>query len=143
MMTGTVQRREGRIVLVDLGRVTGILRSEDQIPTERYNSGDRIKVYVKQVSLTTKGPEIVLSRTSEDVVRKLFSVEIPEVSEGSVEIKSIAREAGSRSKVAVATSNPQIDQSRMYRTTRHAHSNDYFRVGWRKRSTLLNGIQIR
>ncbi len=109
MMTGTVQRREGRIVLVDLGRVTGILRSEDQIPTERYYSGVRIKVYVKQVSLTTKGPEIVLSRTSEDVVRKLFSVEIPEVSEGSVEIKSIAREAGSRSKVAVATSNPQID----------------------------------
>ena len=109
IMNGTVQRREGRIVLVDLGRTTGVMRSEDQIPSERYNPGDRIKVFVKQVGLTTKGPEILVSRTSEEMVRTLFEFEIPEVSEGSVEIKAIAREAGSRSKVAVTTSENSID----------------------------------
>ncbi|MBI4592021.1 transcription termination/antitermination protein NusA [Candidatus Uhrbacteria bacterium] len=109
IMNGTVQRREGRIVLVDLGRTTGVMRSEDQIPSERYNPGDRIKVFVKQVGLTTKGPEILVSRTSEEMVRTLFEFEIPEVSEGSVEIKGIAREAGSRSKVAVTTSENSID----------------------------------
>ncbi len=109
IMNGTVQRREGRIVLVDLGRTTGVMRSEDQIPSERYNPGDRIKVFVRQVGLTTKGPEILVSRTSEEMVRTLFAFEIPEVSEGSVEIKGIAREAGSRSKVAVTTSENSID----------------------------------
>ncbi|MBI4256769.1 transcription termination/antitermination protein NusA [Candidatus Uhrbacteria bacterium] len=109
MMNGTVQRREGRIVLVDLGRTTGVMRSEDQIPSERYNPGDRIKVFVRQVGLTTKGPEILVSRTSEEMVHTLFEFEIPEVSEGGVEIKGIAREAGSRSKVAVTTSESSID----------------------------------
>lgn len=109
ILNGTVQRREGRIVLIDLGRTTAIMRPEDQIQTERYNPGDRIKVFIRQVGLTTKGPEILVSRTSEEMVRKLFSVEIPEVSEGSVEIRSIAREAGSRTKVAVSTSDESID----------------------------------
>jgi len=109
IMNGTVQRREGRIVLVDLGRITGVMRQEDQISSERYNTGDRIKVFVRQVSLTTKGPEILVSRTSEEMVRTLFEFEIPEVAEGSVEIKAIAREAGSRSKVAVTTSDQNID----------------------------------
>jgi transcription termination/antitermination protein NusA len=109
IMNGTVQRREGRIVLVDLGRTTAVMRSEDQIPSERYNPGDRIKVFVKQVGLTTKGPEILVSRTSEEMVRTLFEFEIPEISEHSVEIKGIAREAGSRSKVAVTTSDNSID----------------------------------
>ncbi|MBI4437534.1 transcription termination/antitermination protein NusA [Candidatus Uhrbacteria bacterium] len=109
IMNGTVQRREGRIVLVDLGRTTGVMRPEDQISTERYNTGDRIKVFVRQVSLTTKGPEILVSRTSEEMVRKLFEFEVPEVGEGLVEIKGIAREAGSRSKVAVTTSENTID----------------------------------
>jgi N utilization substance protein A len=109
ILNGTVQRREGRVVLVDLGRTTAIMRPEDQITSERYNTGDRIKVYVRQVGLTTKGPEILVSRTSEEMVRKLFAVEIPEVSEGSVELRAIAREAGSRSKVAVFTSDESID----------------------------------
>ncbi|MBI4713793.1 transcription termination/antitermination protein NusA [Candidatus Uhrbacteria bacterium] len=109
ILNGTVQRREGRVVLVDLGRTTAIMRPEDQIPTERYNTGDRIKVFVRQVGLTTKGPEILVSRTSEEMVRKLFAVEIPEVEEGSVEIRAIAREAGSRSKVAVSTPDESID----------------------------------
>jgi N utilization substance protein A len=109
VLNGTVQRREGRIVLVDLGRTAGVMRPEDQIGSERYNPGDRIKVYVRQVSLTTKGPEILLTRTSELLVKTLFEVEIPEVAEGRVSIKAIAREAGSRSKVAVSTSDEQID----------------------------------
>lgn len=109
IMNGTVQRREGRIVLVDLGRTTGVMRPEDQISSERYNTGDRIKVFVRQVGLTTKGPEILVSRTSEEMVRKLFEFEVPEVGEGLVEIKSIAREAGSRSKVAVTTKEDTID----------------------------------
>jgi len=109
VLNGTVQRREGRIILVDLGRTAGIMRSEDQISSERYNAGDRIKVYVRSVTLTSKGSEILLSRTSEELVRKLFEVEIPEVAEGVVEIKGIAREAGSRSKVAVHTDDEQID----------------------------------
>jgi transcription termination/antitermination protein NusA len=109
ILNGTVQRREGRIVLVDLGRTTGVMRSEDQNPNERYNPGDRIKVYVRQVGLTTRGPEILLSRTSEEMVSKLFGVEIPEVLDGLVEIKGIAREAGSRSKVAVFTEDESID----------------------------------
>lgn len=109
IMNGTVQRREGRIVLVDLGRTTAVMRSEDQIPTERYNPGDRIKVFVRQVGLTTKGPEILVSRTAEEMVQTLFEFEIPEIGEGLVQIKGIAREAGSRSKVAVSTSDQNID----------------------------------
>ncbi len=109
IMNGTVQRREGRIVLVDLGRTAGVMRPEDQNNSERYNPGDRIKVFVRQVGLTTKGPEILVSRTAEEMVQKLFEVEIPEVSDGLVEIKGISREAGSRSKVAVYTEDESID----------------------------------
>ncbi|MFH1142475.1 MAG: transcription termination factor NusA, partial [Candidatus Uhrbacteria bacterium] len=109
VLTGTVQRREGKIILVDLGRTTGVIRPEDQISYERYNSGDRLKFFVRQVTLTTKGPEILLSRTSEDLVRRMFEIEIPEVSEGTVEIRAIAREAGSRSKISVWTGDDNID----------------------------------
>ncbi len=109
LLHGTVQRREGRIVLVDIGRTTGILRSEDQVQTEKYLPGSRIKVFVRQVGLTNRGPEILLSRTAEGLVKKLFEIEIPEISEGTVEIKAIAREPGSRSKIAVFTSDDQID----------------------------------
>ena len=109
VIVGTVQRREGRVVLVDIGRTTGIIRPEDQIASERYNTGERIKVFVKQVSLGARGPEILLSRASEELVRKLFEVEIPEAGEGLVQIKAIAREAGSRSKVAVSSTDSSID----------------------------------
>jgi N utilization substance protein A len=109
IMNGTVQRREGRVILVDLGRTTAVMRSEDQVPHERYSPGDRLKVFVRQVGLTTKGPEILVSRSSEEMVRNLFETEIPEIKEGVVEIKGISREAGSRSKVAVTTSDESID----------------------------------
>jgi N utilization substance protein A len=109
VLIGTVQRREGRVILVDLGRSTGILIPEDQVRGERYNPGDRIKVYVREVTLGTRGPQILLSRASEELVRILFDLEIPEISEGLVVIKAIAREAGARSKVAVTSSDNSID----------------------------------
>lgn len=109
VITGTVQRREGRVILVDIGRTAGIIRPEDQMQTDRYRSGDRIQVYVREVSLGQRGAQILLSRTHEMLVQKLFETEIPEIGEGSVEIRAIAREAGSRTKIAVASRDPRID----------------------------------
>ncbi|MBI4811924.1 transcription termination/antitermination protein NusA [Candidatus Falkowbacteria bacterium] len=109
VVSGVVQRREGKIVLIDLGKAVGILPLEEQIYNERYNPGDRIKVFVKGVNLTSRGAEVILSRTSDEILRKVFYLEIPEVSNGLVELKAVAREAGSRSKVAVAALSENID----------------------------------
>lgn len=109
VVVGVVQRREGRVVLVDLDKAMGVLLAEEQIMNEKYRAGDRIKVYIKQVSITAKGPEILLSRTSDEILKKVFYLEIPEVSNGLVEIKAVAREAGSRSKVAVFTTSENVD----------------------------------
>jgi N utilization substance protein A len=109
VITGFVQRREGRVVLIDLGKATGVIPPEEQIRGERYNSGERLKFYVKEVKITPRGPEIVLSRTSEEILKKVFFLEIPEISNGLVEIKGVAREAGSRSKVAVFAQTENID----------------------------------
>lgn len=109
VIMGTVQRREGRIVLVDIGRTTGIIKPEDQMQSDRYRPNDRIKAYVREVSLGPRGPQILLSRTHEGLVRHLFEVEIPEIAEGGVEIKAIAREPGARTKIAVTSSDSQID----------------------------------
>jgi N utilization substance protein A len=109
VISGVVQRREGRVVLVDLGKAVGILPSEEQIYNEQYKPGARIKVYVKEVAMGSKGPEVILSRTSEEILKKVFYLEIPEISNGLVELKSVAREAGSRAKVAVAAASDNID----------------------------------
>jgi len=109
VITGFVQRREGRLILVDLGRATGIIPPDEQVRSERYLPGERLKFYVKEVNITPKGPEIVLSRTSDEILKKVFYLEIPEISNGLVEIKSVAREAGNRSKVAVFAENDNID----------------------------------
>lgn len=109
VISGVIQRREGRIVLVDLGRSVGILTGEEQIYNEQYKPGERIKIYVKDVKIGSKGPEIILSRTSDEILKKIFYLEIPEISNGLVELKSVAREAGSRSKVAVAATSDNID----------------------------------
>lgn len=109
LLNGVVQRREGRVVLVDLGRVTGIILPDDQIMGELYAPGTRMKVYVSSVTLTQRGPEILVSRSSPEIVRKLFTLEIPEIASGTVIIKDIAREAGSRSKVAVYSTAPNVD----------------------------------
>jgi len=109
VITGFIQRREGRLVLVDLGKATGIIPPDEQVRGERYVPGERLKFYLKEVNLTPKGPEIVLSRTSDEILKKVFYLEIPEISNGLVEIRSVAREAGSRSKVAVSAENENID----------------------------------
>ncbi|MCU0680378.1 MAG: transcription termination factor NusA [Planctomycetes bacterium] len=106
---GIVQRREGRFVLVDLGKAIGLLPAEEQIMGERYNPGERVKVYIKEVRQGNKGAEIILSRKSEEILRKIFYLEIPEVANGLVEIKSVSREAGSRSKVAICTDADNVD----------------------------------
>jgi N utilization substance protein A len=109
LLNATVQRKEGRVVLIDLGRSTAILPPEEQIPTERYAPGDRVKVFVTDVRMTTKGPEVIVSRAHPEIVRKLFGLEIPEVASGVVKIHNIAREAGSRSKVAVSSTQENVD----------------------------------
>lgn len=109
VVSGVIQRREGRVVLVDLGKTVGILPQDEQIYGENYNSGERIKVYIKEVRTSSKGPEIILSRTSDEILKKVFYLEIPEISNGLIELKSVAREAGSRSKVAVFTDSDNVD----------------------------------
>ncbi len=109
VINGTIQRIEGRMVLIDLGPTTALLPPGEQVPRERYVSGQRLKFFVVAVNETPKGPEIILSRAHVDMVRKLFFLEVPEVGNGSVEIKSISREAGSRTKIAVFTNQKNID----------------------------------
>jgi N utilization substance protein A len=109
IVNATVQRREGRMVLVDLGRTTAIMPSEEQIPNENYQPGARIKVYIVAVNMTSRGPAVVVSRAHPDIIRKLFSTEIPECAAGSVKVRAVAREAGSRTKVAVSSDDPNVD----------------------------------
>ena len=107
--TAIVQRIERRNVIVSLGKYEAILPFNEQIPGETYKFEDRIKVYIMEVRQTTKGPQITVSRTHYELVKRLFELEMPEVKDGTVEIKSIAREAGSRSKMAVYSQNDAVD----------------------------------
>ena len=109
VIMGTIQRVEGRKVLVDLGKITGLMPSDQQIHNERYRPGARMKLYVVSVEMTARGPEIILSRAHPGMVKTIFAEEIPEVADGRIEIKGLARDAGFRSKVAVATSDESID----------------------------------
>lgn len=109
IIQGTIQRRLGMQYLVDLGRVAAIFPIEGQVERERYIPGARFKFYVVSVAMGPKGPEIVISRTHAELVRKLFTIEIPEIGNGSVEIMGVSREAGSRSKIAVRSLAPNVD----------------------------------
>ena len=109
LVTGMVQRMEKDTVLVDLGRATGVLFPSEQIMGEQYKIGSRVKVLILHVEPTAKGPKITLSRSHPDVVRRLFEIEVPEVFNGVIEIKAIAREAGSRSKIAVNSLQEGVD----------------------------------
>lgn len=109
ILQGVVQRWEGKLVLVDLGHVTALLPVEEQIEREKYNPGTRMKFYLKEVTMTTKGPQVIVSRAHPEILRKLFTFEIPEVANEVVKIRAVAREAGSRSKVAVSTEDENID----------------------------------
>ena len=109
VVTGVVQRVNNDIVYVNMGRAEGILAQNEQIPGEKYRPNQRIKVYVMDVKKTTKGPQVFLSRTHPGLVKRLFELEVPEIQEGTVEIKSISREAGSRTKIAVCTYDENVD----------------------------------
>jgi transcription termination/antitermination protein NusA len=109
VVTGVIQRHEGRNVLVDLGKAIARLPLEEQIYGEKYETGDKVKVYIKEVRSGSKGPEIILSRTSDEILRKIFFFEIPEISNNLIEIKAVAREAGNRSKVAIWTDQENVD----------------------------------
>lgn len=109
LVSGVVQRIEGDTVLVDLGKATGVLFPSEQIKDERYSIGSRIKVLILHVEPTAKGPKITLSRSHPDVVRRLFELEVPEIFNGVVEVKAIAREAGSRTKIGVWSSQEGVD----------------------------------
>ena len=109
IITGTVSRVEPRGVILDVGRAEAILPTTDQSATEHYRIGQHVKAYVLEVRRTTKGPLIYVSRTHKNFLRRLFELEVPEIHAGTVEIKAIAREAGSRSKVAVASRQDGLD----------------------------------
>lgn len=109
LVNGIVQRVEGDTILIDLGKAVGILFPSEQIRSEKYSVGQRLKVLLLHVEPTSKGPKITLSRSHPDMVRQLFELEVPEIFNGTVEIKSVAREAGSRSKIAVTSNQEGID----------------------------------
>ncbi len=109
VITGLVRRFEHKNVIIDLGRTEAILPVEEQIPHERYRQGERVKSFIMEVKKTTKGPQIIMSRTHTGFLKRLFEMEVPEIYEGIVEIKAAAREAGYRSKLAVYSSNSDID----------------------------------
>lgn len=109
IVTGVIQRFDKKNVIIDLGKTEVVLPVSEQIPSEQYNQGSRIKVYILEVKKTTKGPQITVSRSHPGLVKRLFELEVPEIYEGFVEIKGIAREAGSRTKIAVHTKNENVD----------------------------------
>ena len=109
VMTGIVQRMLGKNVSINLGRVDAILNESEQVKGETFRPTERVKVYILEVKDTPKGPRISVSRTHPDLVKRLFESEVAEVRDGTVEIKAIAREAGSRSKIAVMSNDPNVD----------------------------------
>lgn len=110
IVSGIIQKAEGGTVIVDLGRLEGIMPIKEQIPTEHYHVNDKIRAVVVDVERGLKGaPQVIISRSSGDFVRKLFELEIPEIYEGLIEIKSVSRDPGNRCKVAVYSQNPNID----------------------------------
>lgn len=109
IISGIIQRIEGKNIFVDIGKTLGILTKEEQVPGEFYRPGQRLKFFILKVEQTPKGPFIFLSRAYPKLVSKLFELEVPEISTGQVEIKSIAREAGSRTKIAVASKAEGVD----------------------------------
>ncbi|MEH7382563.1 transcription termination factor NusA [Bacillus sp. JJ1533] len=109
IMTGIVQRLDSKFIYVSLGKIEALLPVNEQMPNEQYKPHDRIKVYITKVERTTKGPQIFVSRTHPGLLKRLFEIEVPEIYDGTVEIKSVAREAGDRSKISVHSDNSEVD----------------------------------
>ena len=117
IITGIVQRSERKNVVVDIGKTEAIIAPSEQTPGEEYKFNDRMKTYIIEVRKTTKGPQIMVSRTHPGLVKRLFELEVPEIHDGTVEIKSIAREPGSRTKIAVYSKDPNVDPVGAWRRT--------------------------
>ncbi|WP_146549327.1 transcription termination factor NusA [Rummeliibacillus suwonensis] len=109
IITGVVERLDARNIYVGIGKIEAVLPQNEQIPGEVYKPHDRIKVYITKVERTSRGPQVFVSRTHPGLLRRLFELEVPEIFEGTVEIKSIAREAGDRSKISVVAHNDEVD----------------------------------
>ncbi|HET8526013.1 MAG TPA: transcription termination factor NusA [Actinomycetota bacterium] len=109
VVTGIVQQSERRYTLLDLGKVEALLPQAEQVPSEPYRNGERLKGYITEVRKGAKGPQIVVSRTHPGLLKKLFELEVPEIAEGIVEIKAVAREPGHRSKIGVSSNEPAVD----------------------------------
>jgi N utilization substance protein A len=109
IVTGIIQQSDNRYTLLDLGKVEALLPQAEQVPYERYEHGARLKAYIVEVRKTTKGPQIVVSRTHPGLIKRLFELEVPEISSGVVEIKAAAREPGHRTKIAVWSNDPNVD----------------------------------
>jgi N utilization substance protein A len=109
IITGVIQRMEQKNMIIDLGRTEAVLMPTEQMPNDEYKQGQRIKAYITEVRRTTKGPQIFVSRTHPGLLKRLFELEVPEIFDGTVEIKSVAREAGFRSKLAVYSKNKDVD----------------------------------
>ncbi len=109
LLNGNVQQVEGDIVIINLGRINALLLPTGQIPQERYYVGQRLKVFVQGVEETAKGPKVIVSRTDPGLISALFALEVPEITSGAVEIKTISREAGARTKMAVASNQEGLD----------------------------------
>ncbi len=109
VVTGIVQRYVGKNISINLGKADGLLNESEMVKTEHFRPTERVKVYILEVKKTPKGPRILVSRTHPELVRKLFESEVAEIKDGTVEIKAIAREAGSRTKMAVYSTNPNVD----------------------------------
>lgn len=109
IMTGIVQRQDSRFIYVSLGKIEALLPVNEQMPNEQYKPHDRIKVFITKVEKTSKGPQIFVSRSHPGLLKRLFEIEVPEIFDGTVEIKSVAREAGDRSKISVHADNQEVD----------------------------------
>lgn len=109
IMTGIVQRIDSKFIYVSLGKIEALLPVSEQMPNETYRPHDRIKVFLTKVEKTTKGPQIFVSRTHPGLLKRLFEIEVPEIYDGTVEIKSVSREAGDRSKISVHSDNQEVD----------------------------------
>ncbi|HZT42514.1 MAG TPA: transcription termination factor NusA [Chthonomonadaceae bacterium] len=109
VVTGTVQRREGRNVIINLGKLDALLPVQEQVETEPYRFNDRIKVYILEVRDAARGPQVIVSRSHPSLIRRLFELEVPEIADGIVTIKNVAREPGARSKIAVMSRDEKVD----------------------------------
>ncbi len=109
IVTGIIQQSDNRYTLLDLGKVEALLPQAEQVPYERYDHGARLKAYIVEVRKTSKGPQIVVSRSHPGLIKRLFELEVPEISNGVVEIKACAREPGHRTKIAVWSNDPNVD----------------------------------